>query len=154
MILIWVIRFKNNLAELCHFFMKTSNSKIRKDNEKSWTNQKNWPWQAPWQIIFERFCLSPHIIVLNILVANSFDRKSTKYTLKSRQFSQWPPPLLTTPHMLCCVAAETAHNTSHKADLLWTLNLPRGFSPNQPWFPRNPNQNEWQSLSSQVTSGL
>ena len=86
MILIWVIRFKNNLAELCHFFMKTSNSKIRKDNEKSWTNQKNWPWQAPWQIIFERFCLSPHIIVLNILVANSFDRKSTKYTLKSRQF--------------------------------------------------------------------
>ena len=31
--------------------------------------------------------------------------------------SQWRAPLLTTPHMFCCVAAVTL-NTSHKANLL------------------------------------
>ena len=118
MILIWVIRFKNNLAELCHFFMKTSNSKIRKDNEKSWTNQKNWPWQAPWQIIFERFCLSPHIIVLNILVANSFDRKSTKYTLKSRQFYPFYVNLVT---ILCQFYVNFVPKGLHEfAKIFWT----------------------------------
>ena len=42
-------------------------------------------------------------------------RDYSKYSNQSD--SQWRAPLLTTPHMFCCVAAVTL-NTSHKANLL------------------------------------